>query len=396
MEYTISAVERNKFHKVVMVEVTFQGRKTVFRLKEGIPARDYKSAVLPTKIYDQAIKQVREIFREQRITVGYGRKIVEEAVLINAQALKHQASRRKPISIDEAIKAVIKARIKKEIPFESLDIWKKQIYRTGIRFMKDGWFVVTRSEKKGNVLKIIRQKVPDIDTVIRMHDHALEKYRGSVESEFARISNAEDAILEANRMLVGWNKLDYIERKEIEKRLVGVILFLEKCRNDQKQEVKRQIELVTKLRDQRDRINPGAMAARTIAALNALGRRFLQLDLVIPFIACRRELLILEKERSEARFARLANLAVSIYGKLFRINHSHFITRELKELRIDLAVKDIEEIKSHLARFITSPFLAIAVQADFVFSQAQIAIKKGDYEEAMVRVMEVHTILKNE
>ena len=146
--------------------------------------------------------------------------------------------------------------------------------------------------------------------MIRMHDHVLEKYRGSDESEFARIINVEEAILEANRMLVEWNNLNRTERNEIKKRLVRVILFLEKCRNDQKQEAKRQLELVSKLEDQRGRINPGAMAARTIAALNALSRRFLQLDLVIPYIAYRRELLILEKERSEAAFARLANLAV--------------------------------------------------------------------------------------
>ena len=33
MEYIISAVKRNKFNKVEMVEVTFEGRKTVFRVR---------------------------------------------------------------------------------------------------------------------------------------------------------------------------------------------------------------------------------------------------------------------------------------------------------------------------------------------------------------------------
>ena len=66
-----------------------------------------------------------KIFSEEPVTVGYGRKIVEEAMLINAQALKYQASRRQPISIDEAVEAVIKAQVKKEIPFASLDSLEK-------------------------------------------------------------------------------------------------------------------------------------------------------------------------------------------------------------------------------------------------------------------------------
>ena len=182
--------------------------------------------------------------------------------------------------------------------------WLIALRNGGITILTEGWLRIPRWEKKkGRKEKLILQKVAGINSALRMQDHILNKYNlraAAANGEIPILESIEEIIAYANYSLNDWKNLNARDKLGLQKKLAAVILRLEHCRNEFKVGAREQIEKTALLKDAAGRLNPSAMAARTIAALNRLSQRFNQLGIIIPHIAMRKELLVLEKRRLQA------------------------------------------------------------------------------------------------
>ena len=182
--------------------------------------------------------------------------------------------------------------------------WCENMQGFGIRILRDGFVEIPRWEKSRKHAEDpmrVRQKVNGINSAIRMQDNILETYRSEEKepiSEFSKLESIQEVIEHANELLTGWRMAKPEDKKGLQTQLADVVLQLENCRNEFKVAAKDQSEKVMELKDSLDRENPGALAARTVAALNSLAKRMNEMQLIMPIIALRKELLILEKRRS--------------------------------------------------------------------------------------------------
>ena len=193
--------------------------------------------------------------------------------------------------------------------------------KCGVIYLPGGWIRIRRWIKEGGVINHSPQHVPDLDASIRMQTHILERYRGQNSNpagEFGELEKFDDIIREANRMLTRWKNAAKKERMEIADRLTKVVLRLEKCRNDFKTAIHGQLSEVISLADSLGRPNPGALAARTVAALNDLAGRFQEMRIIMPIIALRHELLIFEKKWFEGQ---AKQISITVRNLLRQIYH---------------------------------------------------------------------------
>jgi len=182
--------------------------------------------------------------------------------------------------------------------------WYENMQNAGIRILSDGFLEIPRWEKSGKHAGSpmrVRQKVDGINSAIRMQDNILEIYRSEEKSrisEFSKIESIQEVIEHANELLTSWRMAKPEDKQDLQMQLADVVLQLENCRNEFKVAVKDQADAVMEFRDRLGRENPGALAARTVAALNNLAKRMNEMQLIMPIMALRKELLILEKRRS--------------------------------------------------------------------------------------------------
>lgn len=190
--------------------------------------------------------------------------------------------------------------------------WYENMRNAGIRILSDGFMEIPRWEKTGKYASSplrIRQKVDGINSAIRMQDNILENYRAEEKSplsEFSKLESIQEVIEYANELLTSWRMAKPEDKKDLQMQLANVVLQLENCRNEFKVAARDQSGAVMKLKDSLGRENPGALAARTVAALNNLAKRMNEMQLIMPIMALRKELLILEKRRSAGAINRSA------------------------------------------------------------------------------------------
>lgn len=188
--------------------------------------------------------------------------------------------------------------------------WQSSLQRAGLIVMTDGSLRISRWEKdKNGKLKKIPQKVAGFNTALRMQDDILRKYKTGDEEKPAELnvlSSIEDVIEQANLILTSWKTTSPGEKEKMRDKLTQLILELEKCRNIFKVGCKKQINKAKEIEDDLGRINPGAMAARTVSALNYLSLRLAELGTIIPTIALRKEFLILEKRKQDLALQKAA------------------------------------------------------------------------------------------
>src|SRR4030042_1078733 len=181
--------------------------------------------------------------------------------------------------------------------------WNENMRNAGIHILSDGFMEIPRWDKTGKNTSSplrIRQKVDGINSAIRMQDNILENYRAEEKSplsEFSKIESIQEVIEYANELLISWRNAKPEDKKDLQMQLADVVLQLENCRKEFKVAAKDQADAIMKLKDSLGRENPGALAARTVAALNNLAKRIDEMQLVMPIMALRKEVLILEKRR---------------------------------------------------------------------------------------------------
>lgn len=208
--------------------------------------------------------------------------------------------------------------------------WCENMQNFGIRILRDGFVEIPRWEKSGKHAEKplrVRQKVDGINSAIRMQDNILAVYRSEEKgptSEFSKLESIQEVIEHANELLTSWRLAKPEDKKDLQIQLANVVLQLENCRNEFKVAVKDQSEKVMGLKDSLDRENPGALAARTVAALNNLAKRMNEMQLIMPIIALRKELMILEKRRSTGAINKSSAYLTGI------LRHSVFHERQAK------------------------------------------------------------------
>lgn len=254
-------------------------------------------------------------------------------------------------SKSEVAMDIIKGRNRKPVflrrPVEDKGwIYRMQDY--GIKITPDGFLKIPNGGAGSDSTAV------DVRSAIRMQDHILENYgyslgsapvgreiSGERESEFSKLESIQDVIEKANDMLRGWGRLSPEEKKDFQNRMTDVVLSLENCRNELKEDLRDEAEEIEGLRDSQGRENPGALAARTVIALKKLQMRFAQIKLIAPAIAVRREILVFEDRRNREhlksaakRLAQIRSNVKFLLGEspVLELNQDAYVRKELEKL----------------------------------------------------------------
>jgi hypothetical protein len=181
--------------------------------------------------------------------------------------------------------------------------WTNTLATHGILYYTDGWLCINSYEVIDGE-RVCRPKgLRDIRTAIRMQDHILEGYVGDRRSETERLHTIGSVLHEVEAVVGDMKRYHRGFTPVLQRRLMGVLLDLEFCRDKFKERVLEQATALSDFRDSRGRVNQGVMRARTVSALENVSRRIRAIDNIVVRIALRRGLLMLEHERVEACLA---------------------------------------------------------------------------------------------
>jgi hypothetical protein len=307
----------------------------------------------------------------------YVNKKHEEANAINRRVHKffadHPRSRKSEATVADEI---IKEEAVRYLPFsqvpEVLQPWYDNMGKAGVRILEDGFLEIRRWDGGpvvGGKRMPLRQTVDGLPSAIRMQEHILNGYHSDNTErtdEYSKLESIQEVIEYAHELLNNWNSADETDRKILQMQLADVVLQLEKCRNEFKVETKDQAQAVMALRDSRGRENPGALAARTVAALNRLGERFEELHVIAPQIALRKEILELEERRIEG-VLRKANSQLTVIGR-----HAVFAPQTvagspvlIRDYEVEVLKRKCNQVLYELSTIHISPYLQQARQAAF-------------------------------
>jgi len=288
--------------------------------------------------------------------------------------------------------------------------WYENMRDTGIRVLKNGFIEVSRwdiagsGESRKKSRKIKRwQRVDGINSAIRMQDHILKQYHVGVEGnegELSQLDSMQEVIENANDMLNQWNSASNNEKRNIQISLAELVLQLEKCRNEFKASIRERAGSVVGLKDSRDRENPFALAARTVGAINDLYKRMNELQIIIPTIALRKEILVLEKRRMSGNINKAAGHIQSL------LRHPVFLDKKfktpeqsIKDYEIPIMNRKIGQALHFIDSLRVLPYSQQAEQAKYFIqtkakkyfsSKSKVVTNRGEIKDAFE---EAHKIL---
>ncbi len=319
-------------------------------------------------------------------------KIQEKAWALHEKIIAYKIQH-PSLSWDEASFEVIKQLRNNPIRFQELSGTDKRWFwqlkdNYGIRILTSGWIETLRwnnesgkkPKNKWRKSDIVWRKVKGIHSAIRQQDHILEetyKFGTKYKNGELQILDSIQEILEyANRLLINWRYLDKGGRKELELKLAFVVLELERCRNEYKVETREKIKKAKFLRDSLGRINPGAMSARTLSALRNLNERFIQLGIIMPHIAMRKEALILEKRRMES------TIKIAMGNPKIILRHPVFSNGTIKEYEISPICGRIDMTNFMLKNVRVSPYYEQTQQIMLYLEQAKKYFANNEFMKA--------------
>ena len=250
--------------------------------------------------------------------------------------------------------------------------WYENMRNSGIRVLSDGFMEIPRWEKGGKHAEgpiRVRQKVDGINSAIRMQDNILEIYRSEEKdrlSEFSKLESIQEVIEHANELLTSWRMAKPEDKKDLQMELASVVLQLEHCRNEFKVATIDQIEKVMELKDSLGRDNPGALAARTVAALNNLAKRMNEMQLIMPIMALRKEVLILEKRRANGAISKASAYLTGITRhSIFHEHPAKPSAERINDNEVAILDKQIGKVIHLLDSIHVLPYSQQAEQAKF-------------------------------
>jgi ElaB/YqjD/DUF883 family membrane-anchored ribosome-binding protein len=182
------------------------------------------------------------------------------------------------------------------------------------------------------------------------------------QDELTTLDSIQEVVEEANRVLLVWKDASPERKEELKYQLADVVLMLERCRNEFKVKVGERARMVMRGRDSRGRENPSALAATTIGALNDLQKRIDQIGVIAPKIAMRKELLVLERRRSEKVLDKASTkLNAIINHQVFRIGKPGII----KDYEVETLKKKADEVLEMLQEVYVAPYFQVKEQAKY-------------------------------
>ncbi len=351
MDYKVKPERING--KVVRVPVCFEdGSKLSFiRSGEGDIVREplIGSCWIKDPDYAKIYRQVCAIFNpfQTRLTP-------EERMIIEAQKIHQEIGlyrQETGESWTEAAKGVIRNMYNPPIRWQYVSDqekhWLDSFSKAGIKILTQGWLEIKRWHKG----EIIWQKVYGLNSAIRMQqDHILDQYQLGKDSELDQLESIESVLYRANQLLTAWINATDKEKQSLQKKLAQVVLQLEYCRNEFKIQVRDQIEKTISFRDSLNRLNPAAMASRTITALGKLAKRFNELRAIMPIIALRKQFLVLEKRRLDQITSQTARTILRIS------RHPAFVGKPIAEYEQISIRAEINRSIDFLASVWLSPY----------------------------------------
>ncbi len=253
----------------------------------------------------------------------------------------------------------------------------RDLNHCGVFLNGGGRLEVTRWDKEaGQRPKLVRQKVKDLDSAIRMQGHIIDRYSISRERSLGELDQLESidlVITEANQVLQNWRYAQAGEKERLQKRLAGVVLQLEKCRNEFKVAARVQAKKIIPLKDSLGRPNPGAFAARTIAALNDLTERIKELNIIMPYIAMRKQLLILADRWLKSKFRQA-------YGIITLIaRHRVFKDGTIAGHEAKIIGQKIDQAVALLNSAVITPYFERAREAQAELRSAKKSLQEKNY-----------------
>lgn len=337
------------------------------------------------------------------------RKIEEEAYEINeaVDAYVERPLAKTSRSLNEVAHEIVKDKPHKEIRYENLSPserqWMRSLNDAGVSLLTDGWVEVTRWDKRpGKQPELIKQKVDGINSAIRMQDHILGRYDTDDEretGEYKELESIEEVIERANHLLRTWKGASAEEKAELEREITEVVLQLENCRNEFKLNTKGQMEEVLKFKDSKDRVNPGALAARTVSALYNIGQRLDELQVIAPSIAFRKEILVLERRRSESNIRKArSQVNAVLHHAVFSRTSRKKPTELVRDDEVRFLDRDVNKALFLLDRIFCAPYKQQAEQArvalmakvkENLTSKKALLLHIRDVREALNNVIEI-------
>lgn len=289
-------------------------------------------------------------------------------------------------SADDVAHGVIKGGDNRPISLEQIPLEERQWYENmrgaGVRVLTDGFLEISRWDNTGRNFakpKLVKQKVDGINSAIRMQDHILHGYRShdkGPDNEYSKIESIQEVIEYANDLLNKWGTANQETKQDMQWQLADVVLQLEKCRNEFKLEVKDQAEAVMSLKDSRNRENPSALAARTVAALNNLSKRINEMHLIMPQMALRKEVLLLEKRRVEGVLRKAdARLSGVLHHAVFSKNAKKAPESRIRDYEIGELDNKIGQTLHLLGTVYVTPYFQRAEQVKFVLTTTKKSFK---------------------
>lgn len=330
-----------------------------------------------------------------------------EAYLVNEKVEEYKNKPRiRKRSLDEAAHRIIKRL--KDTPVSEKEYWEeerpwyKNLYSCGIRITKAGFMEVSRWEEADQGKRRRWQRIDGVNSALRMQDHILGKYRSDEQpkpGEFSHLESIEEVIEAANGFLLEWDKAKSEEKKDLQKKLVEVVLQLEKCRNAHKLKVKERSAAVSVMKDRLQRDNPSALAARTVGALNSLAKRMDEMRLIMPIIAMRKEALILEKKRINHVFHKASLRIIEVMAhEVFKCHSPKPAQEKIRDNEARILDKKIGQALHLLSTIRALPYSQKAQQAAFrlrtrvkIFIQSKMSLidNAGAVHESLLEALSI-------
>jgi len=309
--------------------------------------------------------------------------LIEQALKLNLQITNYKTEH--SCTWTESAFEIIKA-----LPNHRLG----NLEKAGLTVLTGGWLEIRRWEKTaGKKPKLIILKIEGINSGLRMQGHILEQYRidrPDRESELTRLETIEEVVSQVKDLFIHWKAAGREQREQIQKNIAWTVLQLENCRNIFKVEAREKLEKTAQMKDSLNRVNPGAMAARTVAALNRLAKRFNDLKMIMPIIALRKELLLFENRRLQNTVNRAAAAIRGI------TRHVVFVGKPVADNQIFWIKENLSKILSSLATVWLSPYWEQAEQAKYNLERALIFLDLSVFDQAKNQLLTAYDVLKTD
>jgi hypothetical protein len=375
----VTKIIYNNFGKPIIHEVANSELKRVDKDGPSLSAEEY------AKIKKQMMGILRGKKKNKKIPTHRKKSqqfLIDEkeAYAIHAK-IEDYKSRHKNANYEEAMKAILRQEEQTEIA-AGLHKWHEHFLAMGMQFIPHGWMAICFWHGKKKKWRLFN----DIFSAIRSQEHTVDFYTAP-EGEKKKISTIKEVLEKTNVLLTAWLKTNKAERANVGKKLFATLKLLDGCHNEYKKQVLEQLETIIGFRDNLGRINPGAMAAKTITTLVLIYRRSEEAEIIPAKTILRKKMLEWEKERLDVLFTFCAG-QINLFSK-----HQAFFKGQLTATQATILDNKIKQIIEILNTAFSSPYWERSNAAKERLVIAQKALRSHNMAKARVNLLDARNCL---